>query len=432
MQKITSRHPPQTDTHTQPLTHTQHLQSCNPSQTQERAQSKHTRTPFTHSQNKMHRPIPPTILANRPPGPKKNGRVTIIAPATSSDNPAYSSSTSPATGDDQIFDHNKLLQQSILECLDRETERFAEEILEKDLEIQEVHATKEDMAVYLSHTITENKRLNDQLQAARSSLENMQSNTKTLSEEKKISIKEIYSLNKKKELLENHAERLEKEVEENKEIVRGMQLATAAFHSDIKVRTLTQERLEQDNILLEDKLTNEIARHDSLKKEMQMNAIEKNNLNEESDSTGKLNQHLGIMLHSSEEEVRELRLRETSLELVNSKLREKERRFMEGVEIERERRGKLELSCEDLKKEKVKILKELERATHLKNQLDVQVSSKEGTNLRLVSELEEMTKRSHHLEHVLKKTGVDEDGNSKVSRGAGEREKGSGRREEKI
>ena len=40
---------------------------------------------------------------------------------------------------------------------------------------------------------------------------------------------------------------MNEDMEQQKELVKGMQLATAAFHSDIKVRTLVQQRLENDN-----------------------------------------------------------------------------------------------------------------------------------------------------------------------------------------
>jgi hypothetical protein len=185
-------------------------------------------------------PLPPRQARTSDKMPKRAGRVTI--------NPADSSSAEGhSTSDDHIFEHNKLLQQSILEVLDRETDRFAEELQERTDQVNEIRASKEELAVFLSHQITENKRLNEQLLSARTSLEKISNESKTIKmRNKQLTVETI----RQKKLIENKDEKMtsmNEDMEQQKELVKGMQLATAAFHSDIKVRTLVQQRLENDN-----------------------------------------------------------------------------------------------------------------------------------------------------------------------------------------
>ena len=235
----------------------------------------------------MYNPIPP-VTHRPPPRSTKVGR-RLVDPASD-----------PG---ETIFEHNKILQASILECLDRETDRFAEELEERNEEINEIRATKEEMALFLSHQILENKRLNTQLSLARQSLESIQNQSKTIAAGKIAAEQACKKVSGNATTLTLKVETLNIELEESKEMVRGMQLATAAFHSDIKVRTLTQQRLEQDNVILEDKFLEETAKYTHLKKLLQTKNIEEAEMSEERHSTMQLNSHLEVMLKSAESEL---------------------------------------------------------------------------------------------------------------------------------
>ena len=219
--------------------------------------------------------------------------------------------------DDNVFQHNIILQQSILEVLDRETERFAEELQEKDDQVNEIRATKQEMALFLSHQMTENKRLNGQLSQARTNLEQLTNESKTITmTNKKLSMERLKSI---KTLKINQIEmtQMKEDMEQQKELVKGMQLATAAFHSDIKVRTLVQQRLENDNEMLTITIDDLNNTNNLMNKKLEDNAINNHELNKEQSSAMKLNEHFKALLTQSEHQVQELQLQNTSLKKEN-------------------------------------------------------------------------------------------------------------------
>jgi len=355
----------------------------------------------------MHKPAPPIIgKKNRPLRQQKPGRTVVVC------------SIDPAEvgNDEQIFEHNKLLQQSILECLDRETVRFAEELREHQDEIQEIRASKEDMALFLSHSITENKRLNEQLSNARTSLEDLSNQSKTTAAAKIAAEMAVKKLAMREKQLTSRVEVLDEELEKSKEMVRGMQLATAAFHSDIKVRTLTQQRLEQDNVILEDKLRDESAKYESLKTIVQEKSITEDALSEERHSTAQLNTHLDIMLKGAESDLSECRQNLVKVETSRNILRDQNVEYEHKLLKNNSEQKKLRINIEDGRHIHAKVLLELEEAKHALQHLEAQSVVRNTAMCEMEAELSTEKQKRQHAEQVLHKRGITDDGSSQETR----------------
>ena len=196
----------------------------------------------------MHTARPPPHQAKasgRQPPPVKRGRVTYdqLDPARNQVTPEPAAPDPSSTDNDAaLFSHNLIFQKAILETLDRETARFEEELRDKADELSEVRASKEDMAVFLAHQLKENKRLASQLRAARAALEAANNNAKSLKSDTEALKRNEKALAAQNDDLSSKVSTLAADLEKSKDVVRGTQLATAAFHADIKVRTLTQAR----------------------------------------------------------------------------------------------------------------------------------------------------------------------------------------------
>ena len=198
---------------------------------------------------------PPAGAAPRRRAPAKRGRATFdqLDPARSGDpnpNPdpdmGGSDAADAADDDAALFSHNLIFRKAILETLDRETARFEDELRDKRDELGEVRASKEDMAVFLAHQLREKARLERQLRAARAALAEEKSAATTKTKDGEALQRRGRELAARNAALTAQVETLTGTLKKTKDVVRGTQLATAAFHADIKVRTLTQARLERD------------------------------------------------------------------------------------------------------------------------------------------------------------------------------------------
>ena len=342
------------------------------------------------------------------------GRSTIN-PAANSSLPPPSPSPPPATMDDNVFQHNIILQQSILEVLDRETERFAEELQEKDDQVNEIRATKQEMALFLSHQMTENKRLNGQLSQARTNLEQLSNESKTITmTNKKLSMERLKSI---KTLKINQIEmtQMKEDMEQQKELVKGMQLATAAFHSDIKVRTLVQQRLENDNEMLTITIDDLNNTNNLMNKKLEDNAINNHELNKEQSSAMKLNEHFKALLTQSEHQVQELQLQNTSLKKENL-VKEKHHLSMKVLvkEITESQHTK-NMQVLDLQQIQSNINNEYmdskKKIIHLQRQNQSQLETMQTLEEKLNKEI----KKNQEHNNVLQSHGIAADGHSVVA-----------------
>ena len=375
---------------------------------------------------------PPAHGARRPGPPAKRGRTTYIEldparnrtpvrriqPLSSSSTPSpavnETSNASDSDNDAALFSHNLIFQKAILETLDRETERFEDELREKADELNEIRASKEDMAIFLAHQLKENKRLQKQLTNAQSALESANNKSKTVSKNAEALESHTKQLEVKKRELETQVSKLSSDLEKSKNTVRGTQLATAAFHADIKVRALTQARLERD---VEDKnhrLDEARQKIQGLERKVQDDDINHSNQLTENQKLKAMNTHLQNQVSDLERRLKNLT---TDYATVEKELKSTKRRLVDSnlaYEKAESRRGADYTAIRDAERICTQLELELNRTAERAEASDRECGTLRNRMAEIQMDLERERIRRNELEDQTIKSGILDGGRSAV------------------